>query len=229
MVGVFTLGLHFLLRNRSDKTQTAVLGCLSFLGIAAITYDLVVWGCPLEYLPLHLCSFNAMALPFLVFTKNKALGNMLLLWCLGAIAALVLNTEMAEAELLSWPFFFYYFPHVAEIAIPLLMVSLGKVRKDPKCILSTVGITMGLYTVVHLINLGLNRLFVAGDVRNLSGERIIANYMFSIKPNNPMSELFYGWVGEYWHMYLALPILVAYLLIVYAPELLRLGKKKVSV
>lgn len=229
MVGVITVGLHFLLRNRSEKTQTVVLGSLSFLGIASIIYNLIAWNCPLENLPLHLCSFNAMVLPFVVFTKNKALGNMLLLWCLGAIAALVLNTEMAETELLGWPFFFYYFPHVVEIAIPLLMVSLGKVRKDPKCIFSTVGITMGLYTLVHFINLGLNKLFIAQDIRNLSGEIILSNYMYTVKPNNPLSDLFYGWVGEYWHMYLALPILVVYLLLVYAPELLRLLKKKEEV
>lgn len=224
-VGVFTVGMHFALRKRSEKTQLAVLFGMSLLGIASIIYNLAAWGCPLENLPLHLCSFNAIVLPVAVLTKNKALGNLLLLWCLGAMAALILNTEMAETELLGWPFFFYYFPHVVEIAIPLLMVSLGKVRKDPKCIFSTVGITLGVYTLVHFVNLGLNRLFVALDVRNLSGDIILANYMYTLKPNNPLSELFYGLVGAYWHMYLALPILVAYLLIVYAPELLKKKEK----
>lgn len=226
---VFAVGMHFLLRNRSEKTQTIVLGSMSFLGIFSIIYNLIAWGCPLENLPLHLCSFNAVMLPIAVFTKNKALGNMLLLWCLGALAALVLNTEMAETEILSWPFFFYYFPHVVEFSIPILMVSLGRIRKDPKCIVTTVGTTLGIYTVVHFINLGLNNLFVSRNICNPDGEIILSNYMYSIQPNNPMSELFYGWVGEYWHMYLAIPILVVYLLIVYAPELIHLMKKKKEV
>lgn len=227
LVPVFTLGLHYGLKRVSAKVQTAVLGCLSFLGIASVIYNLVAWGVPLENLPLHLCSFNAVVLPIVVFTKNKRLGNMLLLWCLGALAALVLNTEMAETALLGWPFFFYYWPHVVEFIIPILLVSLGHIKKDPKCILSTVVITMGLYTVVHFINLGLNAYFAANNVLNASGEVIVANYMYSIAPNNPLAALFQKIIpGYYWHMYLAVPILVMYLLIVYAPEIIKYCKKK---
>ena len=110
LVGVFVVGMHFLLRNRSEKVQTAVLGVLSCWGIASVIFNLLAWGQPLENLPLHLCSFNAMVLPITVFTKNKTLGNMLLVWCLGALAALVLNNETADASIFSWTFFFYYFP-----------------------------------------------------------------------------------------------------------------------
>lgn len=227
-VPVFVLVMHYGLKRVSQQKQTLVLGCLSFLGIASIIYNLVAWGEPLENLPLHLCSFNAMVLPIVVFTKNKTMGNMLLVWCLGALAALVLNNEMAETELLGWPFFFYYFPHLVEIAIPVLLISLGHFKKDPKCIASTVAITMGIYTVVHFINLGINAYCVANDVRNAAGEIIVANYMYSIAPNNPLCALFQKIIpGYYWHMYLAVPIIVAYLLIVYAPELFK--KKKCAV
>lgn len=226
-VPVFALAMHYGLKRVSRKTQTAVLGCLSFLGIASAIYNLVAWGVPLENLPLHLCSFNAMVLPIVVFTKNQKLGNMLLLWCLGALAALVLNNEMAERQLLGWPFFFYYFPHVVEFTIPILLISLGHIKKDPKCILSTVVITMGIYTMVHFINLGLNAYFTANNVLNASGEVILANYMYSIAPNNPLAALFQKIIpGYYWHMYLAVPIIVVYLLIVYAPELIRYFKNK---
>lgn len=229
LVGVFAVGMHFLLRNRSEKVQTTVLGILSFLGIASVIFNLVAWGQPLENLPLHLCSFNAMVLPITVFTKNKTLGNMLLVWCLGALAAVVLNNEMADVSIFSWTFFFYYFPHVVEFGIPLLLVSLGHVKKDPKCIFSTVGITMAIYTVVHLINVALNNWFVANDIRNDAGEIILANYMYSIAPNNPLAELFQKIIpGVYWHMYLAVPILVVYLLIVYAPEFWKKFKKNAT-
>ena len=56
---VIILGLYLLLRKASQKVQTIVLGVLSFSGIAAIIFNLVAWGEPLNYLPLHLCSINA--------------------------------------------------------------------------------------------------------------------------------------------------------------------------
>ena len=227
LLAVFAIiGLHYLLRNKSRKTQTAVLGVLAFLGIAAILYNLLAWNSPLEYLPLHLCSLNAMLLPIVVFTKNKTMGNVLLVWCLGALAALVLNNDMAETNLVSWPFFFYYFPHVAEMAIPILLITLGHIKKDPKCIFSTVGITMGIYTVIHFINCAINQYCIANQIVNPQGNIISVNYMFSLAANNPLVELFVKLIpGGYWHMYLAVPIIVVYLLFVYAPELFRKKQK----
>ena len=102
-------GLYFILRNRSEKCKTVVLGVLSFSGIAAIIFNLLVWDAPLAYLPLHLCSINAMVLPIAVLSRNKTVCNLLLVWCLGALAALVLNYEVVNMKLWSWTFFFYYF------------------------------------------------------------------------------------------------------------------------
>ena len=82
LVAVMGVGLYYLLKGKTQRLQTITLGILSFSGIAAILYNLLMWGSPLEYLPLHLCSLNAMVLPFAVFSKNKTLGNLLLLWAL---------------------------------------------------------------------------------------------------------------------------------------------------
>lgn len=230
LAGATIFILHYALRGRSRKTQTMVLFPLSLLGIASIIFNLLVWGNPWENLPLHLCAFNAFTLPIVVLTGNKTFGNVLLLWCLGALAALILNNETADVELFSWAFFFYYFPHVMEFAIPIVLVSLGRVEKDPKCILSSVGLTMGMYTCVHFANLGLNSFFTAHNILNPEGELVFANYMYSLAPNNPLSELFMKIIpGYYWHMYLAVPILVVYLLIVYAPEIKRFFKNRKKV
>lgn len=228
-VPIFVLMLHFLLRGRSVKTQTLILFPMSLLGVASIVFNLLYWGAPLENLPLHLCSFNAFALPIVVLTKNKTFGNVLLVWCLGAAAALVLNNEMAVWPFFSWPIFFYYWPHLVEIAIPILLVSLGLIKKDPKCIFSTIAITMSIYTAVHFINLAINQYCTANNILDAEGNVVFANYMYSLAPNNPLVELFMKWIpGGYWHMYLAVPILVVYLLIVYAPELIKKHKKEVS-
>lgn len=221
--------VYFLLRGKSRKVQTAVLGALSFLGIAAIIYEFTAKGAPLANLPLHLCSINAMLLPVVVFTKNKTMGNLLLVWCLGALAALVLNYDMTDEKLFSWNVFFYYFPHVMEFGIPILLVMLGHVKKDPKCIISTVSISMGIYTVVHFLNLLITHY---AKVNNIcyGAEPYVSNYMFSQQPTNPLVALFYSIIPHpYWYMYLVIPILVAYLLIVYAPDIYRYLKKKKEV
>ena len=227
-------GLYYALKGKSVKTQTAVLGVLSFSGIAAVIYNLLMWGEPLAYLPLHLCSLNAMALPFAVFTRSKTVNNLLLVWSLGALAALIMNTEMADATLLSGPFCFYYFPHVLEFGIPILMFKLGLAKKDAACIGSTLGITMGSYTLIHLVNLLINSYCAAGGVLNSAGEVLTVNYMFSIIPSNPLLALFYEVIPyEYWYMYMIVPIVALYLVIIYAPQLktriIRPRYKKVTV
>ena len=212
------VALYFILKNKSRKLQIAVLGILSFSGIAAVIFNLLMWGRPLEYLPLHLCSVNAMLLPIAVFSRNKTIGNLLLVWSLGALAALVMNQAVAEATVLDPVFCFFYFPHALEFGIPILMFRLGLVKKDPKCIVSTVGITMGIYTLIHFFNKVLN----GAQLLDLNGEVIRVNYMYSIDPENPLLALFYKVIPcEYWYMYMIVPILVVYLLIVYAPQLLK--------
>ena len=220
------VGLYFALRKASRKVQTAGLGVLSFSGIAAIIYNLVTWGSPLEYLPLHLCSINAMLLPIVVFTRNKTLGNLLLVWCLGALAALVVNQAQAAYELKSWTFVFYYFPHVLEFGIPILLFSLGIIEKHPKYIFSTLAITMAIYTGVHLCNLGLNHYLEANNVLDYAGNLIQVNYMYSLVPENPLLALFKQVIPfDYWYMYMIVPILAVYLGIMYLPQILRSKRK----
>ncbi len=216
------VGLYFALKPASRKVQTLVLGILSFSGIAAIIFNLVTWDSPLEYLPLHLCSLNAMVLPVAVLTRNKTLNNLLLLWSLGAVAALVVNSAQAEYELFSDVFCFYYFPHVLEFGIPVLMFKLGLVKKDVKCIGSTLGITLVSYTAIHFVNLAINSYCADNNILDWAGNVIQVNYMYSLVPENPLLQLFHNWIPyEFFYMFLVLPIVTVYLLAVYAPQLRR--------
>ena len=88
---VMIITLHHVLKRFSEKTQRIVLFILSLSGIAAIIFNLVTWNSPIEYLPFHLCSLNAILLPLAIASKNKTMGNLLLVWCLGALIALVAN------------------------------------------------------------------------------------------------------------------------------------------
>lgn len=221
------VGLFFALRKAPNKVQTIVLGILSFSGVSAVVFNLLAWGSPLEYLPFHLCSLNALVLPFAVFTKNKVLSNLLLLWALGAVFALVVNTAQAEYEIFSWTFFFYYFPHTLEIGVPILTFALKRTEKDLKCIFWTVGITLGALVVIHFINLGINRYCVANNVLDWAGKVVQVNYMYTLRPENPLLQLFYNLIPyEFWYLLLCIPIVLVYLALVYLPEIIKAVKAR---
>ena len=213
--------LYLLLKNQPRKAQTWVLFVLSFVGNAATVYNLVVWGEPLDYLPLHLCALNGLMLPVAVWTRNEKLCNLLLLWSLGAFVALVANGTMAGAEITGLPFLFYYFAHVTELGIPLLLFKLNHVEKNPKCIGSTLAITWGVYTGVYAINRIINALCLLYQVTRQDGSVVQVNYMYSMGPIDPLSGALYNLLPcEYWYMLLAFPIIGLYLVALYAPQFL---------
>ena len=222
------VALYFSVFKLSARWQTIILGILSFSGISAIIYNLVAWNSPLEYLPLHLCSINALLLPIVVFTRNKTLGNLLLFWSLGALFALVLNNSMAEAKIFSLPFCFYYFPHVLEFGIPILLFKLGLVKKDYKCIISTLGITLGIFIAVHFVNVALNAFMIENNITNYAGEVIQVNYMFTVSHDNlPLLTTFYSIIPySFWYLLLVLPIIAVYLVILYIPQIIQRKKQK---
>lgn len=226
LAAAMNVGLYFLLKNRSDKTKIAVLFVLSLSGICAIVFNLVRWGSPLEYLPFHLCSLTAIVLPVAVLTRSKVLNNLLLLWSLGALAALVMNNAQANYEIFSDTFLFYYFPHTFEFGIPILMLALHLTKKDCKCMLSTVLITLAAYTAIHFINLAINAYCQKGNVLDPSGNPVFVNYMYSITPPIPILKLFWNLIPHpYWYMLAALPIVAIYLGFLYLPELIKGARK----
>ncbi len=213
-------GLYFALRHCRPQTQIWVLGVLSFSGIGAMVFNLVAWGSPLEYLPFHLCSLTALVLPFAVLTQSRVLNNLLLLWGLGALAALVMNTAQANYVIFSWTFAFYFFPHTLEFGIVVLMFLLGRVKKDVRCILPTLGITCLAYTLAHIVNLVVNACCLEHNLLGGAGNVIRVNYMFSIAPENPLLQLFYDILPmPYWYMFLCVPIIAIYLVCIYGREI----------
>lgn len=167
-----------------------------------------------------------MILPFAVFTRNKVISNLTLLWSLGAAVALILNHSVAAADILDPVFCFYFFPHVFEMSIPILLFKLGICRLDAKCIISTVGITAGVYTLIHFINVTLNSHCLEHCVTNPSGEIVQVNYMFSITPDNPVLVLFHNLIPHsFWYMLPAVLIASVYLGAIYGTAAL-VGRKK---
>lgn len=221
--------LYFLIRNRSNIIQRIVLSILSFSGIAAIIFNLVNWGTPLEYLPFHLCSINAILLPIALFTKNKTIGNMLVLWCLGALAAILMNFYAdCKNDLFSARFLFFYLPHVLEFGIPIIAFKLGIIKLDYKTILKTLVLTACIYTAVHFINLGLIEYTTAKNITDTYGNPLHINYMYSLQTEGfPLLSTLWKIIPySYWYMYLVFPIILIYLTIIYLPQIIKEKRSK---
>lgn len=215
---LIALGLHFLLRKRSPAVQKTVLFLLSLYGVFALVYELVAWGIPttpLQYLPLHMCAYNAMLTPILVLTQNRLLGNLVPLFSTGAAIALIFNSIQADYEINSFVFISYYATHTLGACIPWLMISLGLVRPHPRYALPAAGMTVGLYTVSHIANLAINAYLVTTDLVDYLGNPVRVNYMFSVDPmGNPLLSLFWSIIPhEYFYMFCAFPILALYFIL----------------
>lgn len=216
---IIIIGLYFILKNKSEKTKLITLFTLSLSGICAIIYNLLRWDSPLEYLPLHMCSINAILLPIAILSRNKKIGNLLILWSPGALIALIMNFQATNYELLSWTFVMYYLPHTLEFGIPILLFVFKIIRLDYKTIPYTLLTTFVIYTVIHFINVLLNNYFIANNIVDWAGNVIQVNYMFSFIPDNPVLQLFYKIIPhKYFYMLLAFPIIIFYLGCIYIPN-----------
>lgn len=218
----FAVSLHFILRRLSDKAKIRLLFAVSLVGVAAVLYDLVRWGQPLLYLPLHLCSLNALIIPFAVLTRNKVAAHLTLVWSLGAMLVLVVNTGQAHYEMFSEAFWVFVLCHTVDVSIPALLFTTGLVEFNIKKAPAVIGTTMAAYTCVHFINLGINKYLMqkASSVALYSRYRATVpqvNYMYSLgDEGNAAFALFRKIIpADYWHMYLIAPIIAVFLFAVH--------------
>ena len=207
------------LRKMNKTLKTISIFLLSLAGMSAIIFNLVTWGSPLEYLPLHMCSITAILLPIVVLSKNNVIGNLLLVWSLGSVLAIVFNHAQGNYEILSWTFFFYFVPHFLECAVTIYLFAFKYVKLSAKYIQSTLAITSGIYTIVHICNKVINSVCLNNNILNPSGEVISVNYMYSLKPTVPLMELMWDIIPyEYWYMYVGIVIIAVYLGIVFVAK-----------
>lgn len=221
------VGVYFLLKYLPERVRYFSILALSFSGIVAIIYNLAAWGSPLEYLPFHMCSILAIMLPITVLTKSRYMGNLLLVWCLGSLLALIINHASGHYVIPSAAFFIYYIPHVFEFGVVIYLFKFGYVKKDYRCIPVTVLATVVIYTAVHFINVALTRYAEAEQLVDYAGNPLRFNYMFSMTPDNPVLALFWRVIPHpYWYMYMAVIVLVVYLVVLYLPQIVGAVKEK---
>lgn len=212
--------LWLILRNKKDLTKRIVLGVFAFVGIALLIYEFIRDGRILYDLPFHLCSLNGLLIPFVLIYKNKKLGNMLLLWCVGALGALIFNFEVDMLPISDPRCWTYFVPHYVQLTIPISMGILKIFEVDYKTIPSTLLLTFISYTIVHLIN----KTFAAID------PALATNYMFSVYHQNNVFLLFMWNICpyEYFYMLLMLPFILFLFLIIYSKQFIHIIKSKVK-
>lgn len=230
---VFPIVLYFILKHKSERVQKIVLFLFSLLGPITMINEIVCYA-PMQsilvYLPIHLCSINAILTPILVCTKNEFIGNLTPLFSIGSGLAVIFNTIQAEYSILSVVFILYYSSHAMGCAIPFLMAKLGLIRIRPKYILPSLATLFGLYTVVHFINVWINTACAAGNIVDGFGDLIQVNYMFSISTQgNPALEFFWSLIPyEYFYMLAVFPIIAVYYLLLNIKDVIAFFKNKFS-
>ena len=224
------IALYFILKKRSKKVQTVTLFVLSLSGISAIIFNLVKWNSPLEYLPLHLCSIDAILLPIAILTKNKTICNMLSVWCIGALAAISTNFFASSfADLFCNPVhLFFYIPHVLEFGIPILLFKLKIVKLEIKYIPVTLALTGAIYTAVHFINVSLISFAAEHNLVDYAGNPLHINNKYSLDPEGlPIQQqIFNIFPNKFWYMFFVFPIIAAYLLMLFIPGIIKHRRKK---
>lgn len=203
LVVVLCIAMTLILKRFKPVVVDIILFIMSLSGIAAIIYNLVAWKSPLQYLPLHMCSINALILPFAVLTKNKYITNLLSLWALGAVMALVMNGSVASSNVFSGPFNFYFFPHIFEFYVPIALFIFKRSKLDFKTIPITLLITVLIIVGVHFINKGVNAYTLANNITDYTGNVIRVNYIYTLGPDG------YPVLSQLWSI---LPVELLYLI-----------------
>lgn len=231
---LYNILLYFLLKNRSNKTQTVILFLYSLLGPITMIREIIVWApvqSILRYLPIHLCSVNAILTPVLAITKNKFIGNLTMLFSVTSALALIFNSIQAEYSIMSWEFFLYFTSHAMGCAIPFIMAKLGIIEVKPKYVGRCMLTVFIMYTVVYGINVLINTLAVQYQWYDNLGDLIWVNYMFSVSTQgNPALQFFWD-ICPYPYFYLLVgggPIVALYYGIINYKSVIGFFKKKLG-
>ncbi len=171
-----TVGLYFLLKNRTQKTQRLVL--FSLLLFALVLHFLKALIPPYSTDPnrwyrdswfINICAANIALFPFLFFSKNKYVKDyMFYLGILGGLIAILYPVEplqKADQAAEALDIVRFYLHHHILWSVPLLTVLLGHHKPDYKRVWSVPG-SLLLVLLFIMLNQVLQSELGFVDLRN---------------------------------------------------------------
>lgn len=215
--------LYFSLKKLSNKKKKIILFSISLIGPVLLLIELFRTLNIIEHLPLHMCSINGFLLPIVCLTGNKRLGNMLLLWAIGAFCGIFFNFLVDDCyiyELRTWT---YYLPHLTQFAIPLVLGKFRIIDYDVKTIPTTLFYTFLFYTGVHICNVEIRDYYLINK-----GQLVDVNYMFTLHhADNILLKTCWNILPyEYFYMFAITPLLLLIEVCIYGKQIFLFLKKK---
>jgi hypothetical integral membrane protein (TIGR02206 family) len=114
-----------------------------------------------ESLPLNLCGFSIILMPFMLIMKNKTVFELLYFWGLAGATQALLTPDLAY-DFPHWVYFRYFLAHGLIIVGCIYMTFVEKYRPTWKSILKTFIVTNILLGVIAIVNrlTGGNYMFI---------------------------------------------------------------------
>lgn len=232
-----TIGLHFLLRNKSDKTKKIVIFSLLLFNFALHFLKLLFspYNQSLEYglrdvFAINICAVSVIVFPFIFVSKSEGAKDfMFYLGVLSGVLALLIPTEALGENIWQFDLFRFYISHSIILIAPFLMVSLKVHKLDYRRIWK-----MPLYMMVYFMFIMVNQVVQSelGIVSIRNNDFLNINFknssFFWKKENDPLFAVFdiftpqifktvpFGaHVGEakYWPLLWIFPAVLVYFLV----------------
>ena len=143
------VGLYFLLRNKSQKTQKIVLACILFFNLALhftkplyAPYNTDPMHCIENLWFINLCGTSVLFFPFIYLSKSAtAKDYMFYFGVISGTLSFFYPTEALGDYIFTWDLWRFYICHWIIVAVPLLMfllkhhtLSYKRIWKMPICL-----------------------------------------------------------------------------------------------
>lgn len=114
------------------------------------------------YLPLHLCSVNILLIAVHAVKPCKLLDNFLYAICIPGAAAALLFPSWTKLPIMNFMYLHSFTVHILLMAYPIMLLSGGDIRPDPKYIPKCVALlgTLALVALVCNVHFGTNFMFL---------------------------------------------------------------------
>ena len=226
---LITVALCLAMRGRSENSKNAAFRfvlltyLLSEAGriVWGVYHGLFMWQ---DWIPIHLCATLVFIGPFIAFTKNGKVKELLVTFVYGVSMPAALFALLTPDKPVATPFCFEFFQtmysHGAIICIGVYFVAVMGFRPRAKNLPALFAMTLSWALVCFGANQAINRF----DPREIPWS---ANYMFlTFAPRDTPLEFFESVLGRF-YLLPTLFILAAFWLLLFAPwELARRKKRR---